>query len=54
MKLSAFGRRLTGESGTRLLMNDLGEAVTTGGGIVNLGGGNPNPPALRRSGGARP
>ena len=32
MKLSALGRRLTGESGTRLLMDDLGEAVTAGGG----------------------
>ena len=42
MKLSAFGRRLTGESGTRLLMDDLGEAVAAGGGIVNLGGGNPS------------
>ena len=42
MKLSEFGRRLTGESGTRLLMDDLGEAVSAGGGIVNLGGGNPS------------
>ena len=42
MKLSALGRRLTGESGTRSLMDDLGEVATAGGGIVNLGGGNPS------------
>ena len=42
MKLSALGRRLTSESGTRSLMDDLGEVATAGGGIVNLGGGNPS------------
>ena len=42
MRLSAFGRRLRGESGTRLLMEDLGEIATAGGGIMNLGGGNPS------------
>ena len=42
MKLSAFGKRLTSESGTRLLMDDLGEFVIAGGEIVNLGGGNPS------------
>ena len=42
MKLSALGKRLTGESGTRSLMDDLGEVATAGGGIVNLGGGNPS------------
>lgn len=43
MKLSALGRRLMGESGTRSLMEDLGEFVTAGGEIMNLGGGNPSP-----------
>ena len=42
MKLSALGKRLTSESGTRSLMDDLGEVATAGGGIVNLGGGNPS------------
>ena len=42
MNLSALGRRLTGESGTRSLMNDLGAIATAGGDIVNLGGGNPS------------
>ena len=48
MKLSALGRRLMGESGTRSLMEDLGEFVTAGGEIMNLGGGNPSPiPAVQ-------
>ena len=42
MNLSAFGKRLTGESGTRSLMDDLGAIATAGGDIVNLGGGNPS------------
>ena len=42
MKLSALGRRLTSESGTRSLMDDLGEIAASGGGVVNLGGGNPS------------
>ena len=42
MKLSALGRRLTGGSGTRSLMDDLGDVATAGGGLVNLGGGNPS------------
>ena len=42
MNLSALGRRLTGESGTRSLMDDLGAIATAGGDIVNLGGGNPS------------
>ena len=42
MKLSALGKRLTSESGTRSLMDDLGEIATAGGGIMNLGGGNPS------------
>ena len=42
MDLSAFGRRLTSESGTRSLMDDLGEIAAAGGEIVNLGGGNPS------------
>ena len=42
MNLSAFGRRVTGESGTRSLMEDLGAVAAAGGDIVNLGGGNPS------------
>ena len=42
MNLSAFGKRLTSESGTRSLMDDLGAFVTADGEIVNLGGGNPS------------
>ena len=42
MELSAFGRRLTGESGTRSLMEDLGAIAAAGGEIMNLGGGNPS------------
>ena len=42
MNLSALGRRLTGESGTRSLMDDLGEIATGSGDVVNLGGGNPS------------
>ena len=42
MNLSALGKRLTSESGTRSLMDDLGAIATAGGDIVNLGGGNPS------------
>ena len=42
MNLSAFGQRLTSESGTRSLMDDLGEIAASGGEIMNLGGGNPS------------
>ena len=42
MNLSAFGRRLTSESGTRSLMDDLGAIAAAGGEIMNLGGGNPS------------
>ena len=42
MNLSALGKRLTGMSGTRSLMDDLGAVATGDGGIVNLGGGNPS------------
>ena len=42
MNLSALGKRLTGESGTRSLMDDLGAIATAGGEIMNLGGGNPS------------
>ncbi|MCY4658402.1 MAG: valine--pyruvate transaminase [Acidobacteria bacterium] len=42
MELSAFGRRLTSDSGTRSLMDDLGDIASAGGGILNLGGGNPS------------
>ena len=42
MNLSAFGQRLTSESGTRSLMDDLGAIAAAGGDIMNLGGGNPS------------
>ena len=42
MNLSALGKRLTSESGTRSLMDDLGEIAAAGDGIMNLGGGNPS------------
>ena len=42
MNLSAFGRRLTSESGTRSLMDDLAAVAAAGGDVVNLGGGNPS------------
>ena len=42
MNLSAFGRRVTSESGTRSLMDDLAAVAAAGGGVVNLGGGNPS------------
>ncbi len=42
MELSAFGRRLMSDSGTRSLMDDLGDIASAGGGILNLGGGNPS------------
>ena len=42
MDASGFGRRLLGDSGTRSLMNDLGDIATAGGAIMNLGGGSPS------------
>ena len=42
MNLSAFGQRLTSESGTRSLMDDLGAVAAAGGEMMNLGGGNPS------------
>lgn len=39
--LSNFALRLTGPTGTRLLMDDLGEALSSGRPLANLGGGNP-------------
>ena len=42
MDVSAFGRRLLGDSGTRSLMDDLGAVAAAGGAISNLGGGNPS------------
>jgi valine--pyruvate aminotransferase len=42
MDVSAFGRRLLGDSGTRSLMDDLGDIAAAGGAIMNLGGGNPS------------
>ena len=42
MNLSAFGQRLTSESGTRSLMDDLGAIAAAGGEVMNLGGGNPS------------
>jgi valine--pyruvate aminotransferase len=40
-KLSRFGARFTAESGMLLLMNDLGEAASSPGAKLMLGGGNP-------------
>ena len=42
MKVSAYGRRLLGDSGTRSLMDDLGAIAAAGGAIMNLGGGSPS------------
>lgn len=40
-RFSEFARRLTGPTGTRLLMDDLGEALAGERPLSNLGGGNP-------------
>ena len=42
MDVSAYGRRLLGDSGTRSLMDDLGAIAAAGGTIMNLGGGSPS------------
>jgi len=42
MRLSRFGRKFTGDSGTLKLMDDLGEAFGSGREMINLGGGNPS------------
>ena len=42
MNLSALGKRLTSESGTRSLMDDLGAIAAARGDFINLGGGNPS------------
>ena len=42
MDVSVFGRQLLGDSGTRSLMNDLGDIAAAGGAIMNLGGGSPS------------
>ncbi len=42
MNVSAYGRRLLGDSGTRSLMDDLGAIAASGGAIMNLGGGSPS------------
>jgi len=42
MKLSTFGRKFTGDSGTRKLMDDLGKAFGSTREMINLGGGNPS------------
>lgn len=41
MKLSKFGVKFTEESGILRLMDDLGEALSSGGKMLMLGGGNP-------------
>jgi valine--pyruvate aminotransferase len=41
MKLSEFGRKLTTSSGILQLMDDLGDAMASGGNVFMLGGGNP-------------
>ena len=40
-KLSKFGEQIGADTGTRQLMDDLGEILTSGRPIMNLGGGNP-------------
>ena len=40
-RFSEFARRFVGPTGTRLLMDDLGEALASGRDLCNLGGGNP-------------
>lgn len=40
-QVSEFGRRYGGHTGTRLLMDDLGEVLASGRALCNLGGGNP-------------
>ena len=40
-KYSKFGEQFRGETGTRQLMDDLGEVLSSGRSIMNLGGGNP-------------
>ena len=41
MKLSRLGTKFTRDSGIRKLMDDLGEALSRGGDVLMLGGGNP-------------
>ena len=42
MDVSAYGRRLLGDTGTRSLMKDLGAAAEAGTTLMNLGGGSPS------------
>ena len=41
MRVSKFGERITKTSGIGRLMEDLGEALSAGGDVLMLGGGNP-------------
>ena len=41
MKLSAFGKKFTSQSGILSLMDDLGNAMADGNEIIMMGGGNP-------------
>lgn len=41
MKLSAFGRKFTAQSGITSLMDDLGNALASGDDMIMMGGGNP-------------
>ncbi len=41
MKLSSFGRKFTSESGILSLMDDLGQALSSGKDMIMMGGGNP-------------
>ncbi|WP_152207069.1 valine--pyruvate transaminase [Marinobacter changyiensis] len=41
MKLSAFGQKMTAESGITSLMDDLGNALASGEDMIMMGGGNP-------------
>jgi len=42
MDISAYGRRLTSDTGPLSLMKDLGDAAEAGGSLMNLGGGSPS------------
>jgi valine--pyruvate aminotransferase len=41
MKLSAFGQKFTADAGITSLMDDLGNAMASGGDLIMMGGGNP-------------
>ena len=49
-RFSNFGSRFAGPTGTRMLMDDLGEVLAGGDNYINLGGGNPATiPAMQKT-----